>query len=98
MGEVIIAIILMIPIFGALIWTYLCPEESMMFGRRWMYKEEPEMSDEIIRYTKFSALVGMIATPFVFSSFLFELYVLRLWVVVLPIVLFVGFIRIYKGS
>lgn len=53
MAETIVAILLLIPLFGALLWTYFYPEESMLFGKRWMYREEPEFSDAAIHYTKF---------------------------------------------
>jgi hypothetical protein len=30
------------------IFAFTCPEESVLFGRRWMYKDEPEHSEEYI--------------------------------------------------
>lgn len=47
-----IRIVFMIPMYGVLIWTYFCPEDSLLWGKRWMYKEEPEISNSAIRFAK----------------------------------------------
>ncbi|MGE7835612.1 hypothetical protein [Viridibacillus arvi] len=59
-AEIIITFILMLPLYGLLIWSYFEPEESILWGKRWMYKEEPELSSGVIRYTKIASLVTMI--------------------------------------
>ncbi|SFD79257.1 hypothetical protein SAMN05216378_1446 [Paenibacillus catalpae] len=53
-------IIFMLPIYVVLIWSYFEPRESLMWGRRWMYDEEPELSGKAIRYTKIATLVSII--------------------------------------
>jgi len=76
--------ILMMPIYGLVIWSYFYPEESLLFGKRWMYKEEPQLSNEVIRYTKFASMVVMIGLPIVVISFIFDIYFLRFTLVVIP--------------
>jgi hypothetical protein len=74
----------MMPIYGLVIWSCFYPEESLLFGKRWMYKEEPELSNEVIRYTKFASMVVMIGLPIVVISFIFDIYFLRFTLVVIP--------------
>ena len=85
MAEVILGLILMIPLYALLIWTYFYPEDSMLFGQRWMYKEEPEFSDDAIRYTKFGARVGMLLITMVFILYIVDHFMFRL-------LIFLGFI------
>ncbi|WP_254178472.1 hypothetical protein [Cytobacillus oceanisediminis] len=54
MADFLLMFILVIPIYGVLIWSYFDPEENLLRGKRWMYKEEPEISEGAIRYTKMS--------------------------------------------
>ena len=56
---IIFLVIFTFPIFGILIWSYLMPEDSILWGRRWMYKEEPEITEEAIRFRKISSLIGI---------------------------------------
>lgn len=98
MGEIILSVVFMIPVYGLLIWSYLDPEESLLFGKRWMYNEEPELSDEAIRYTKFASIVAMVGFPFVIISFLFEIYLLRFSLVIIPLVMLFGAFKIFAGK
>ena len=59
-AGLILMTILMIPLFGIFIWMYLMPEDSILWGRRWMYSEEPEVTDEAIRYTKIVSVISII--------------------------------------
>ncbi|MFS0865499.1 hypothetical protein [Fredinandcohnia sp. 179-A 10B2 NHS] len=59
MATTILLFIFSIPFYGLLIWTYLCPEDSLLWGNRWMYQDEPDFSEEAIKYTKYSALIGI---------------------------------------
>lgn len=72
MATKILIIVTLIPIYGVLIWSYLNPESSMLFGQRWMYKEEPEFSKGAIAYTKFISLLGIFIVTFTFVVTLFE--------------------------
>jgi hypothetical protein len=68
-GKIILFIIL-IPIYALLIWTLIDPRESLLFGKRWMYNEEPELSDEYLRFTKF-VTVFIIVILTIFSIIVF---------------------------
>lgn len=65
MAEAIFVFILFVPIC---IWTLLCPKESILFGRRWQYAEEPELSKEGILMARIGAAVGILfCTAFLIS-------------------------------
>lgn len=69
-GDVILNLILVIPLYAVLIWSYFYPEESILWGKRWMYKDEPEVSDGAIRYIKVASLVSAIVITFLFVMFI----------------------------
>lgn len=52
--------IVIIIIYGILIWTYFNPEKSLLWGKRGMYKEEPQLTESAIRNTKVKALISII--------------------------------------
>jgi hypothetical protein len=62
--------IILIPIYALLIWTLIDPRESLLFGKRWMYNEEPELSDDYLRFTKF-VTVFIIVILTIFSIIVF---------------------------
>lgn len=66
MGDIIFGFMLFSPVYGVLIWSYFCPKESLMWGKRGMFKEEPEISDGAIRYTKVASLISLIIITLVF--------------------------------
>ena len=68
--EIIIGVILTIPLYGVLIWSYFYPEESLLVGKRWMYKEEPEISDGAIRYIKIASVTSIIGLTLFFGIFI----------------------------
>lgn len=68
--EIIIGVILIIPLYGVLIWSYFYPEESLLVGKRWMYKEEPEISDGAIRYIKIASVISIIGLTLFFGIFI----------------------------
>ncbi|MHC0036650.1 hypothetical protein [Pseudoneobacillus sp. C159] len=96
--TIFFTLVIMIPIYCLLIWTYYYPEESMLLGKRWMYKEEPEISSSAIRYTKFASITAMIGLPVVVLSLILEIYVLRLVWVVFPLVIVLGAIKIFTDN
>jgi hypothetical protein len=96
--TIFFTVVIMIPIYGFLIWTYYYPEESMFFGKRWMYKEEPELSSTAIRYTKFAAITTMVGLPFVLLCLLLDIYVFRLVLVIFPLVFIIGAIKIFTDD
>lgn len=69
---IVVFIVFMIPMYGLLIWTYFCPEESLLWGKRWMYKEEPEISEGAIRYTKIASLTAIVVLTIIFGALTFS--------------------------
>lgn len=63
-SEWFITIIFLIPVYGLLIWSYIEPEESYLWGRRWMYEEEPELSEEAIWLQKKVSMIALIVITF----------------------------------
>lgn len=98
MAENILLIILMIPLYGSIIWSYFCPEESLLFGKRWMYKEEPKLSNAVIRYTKFSSMIGMIGLPIIVIGFIFDILILKFTSVVFISVVVIGALIIFTDD
>lgn len=66
LADIILLFIIMLPIYAVLIWTYFDPEESLLWGKRWMYEEEPELSEEAIRFAKIASIVGIVALTIIF--------------------------------
>jgi len=72
MAEKILIFILSIPFYAVLIWAYLEPRESLLWGKRWMYTEEPELSEEAVRFTKMSSVVFAVVLTIVLLILLFK--------------------------
>ena len=53
-------VVLILILYGVLIWTYFYPEESLLWGKRGMYKEDPQLTERAIRNTKLKALISII--------------------------------------
>ncbi|WP_342471500.1 hypothetical protein MHH70_10880 [Metasolibacillus sp. FSL H7-0170] len=68
MITIILCFILFIPIYFILFRQYKNPKDSVLWGRKWMYKEQNEVSEAAVRYSKVVALFGMI---FITVLFLF---------------------------
>ncbi|MFJ8513176.1 hypothetical protein [Lysinibacillus xylanilyticus] len=98
MAENILLIILMIPLYGSIIWSYFYPEESLLFGKRWMYKKEPELSNTLIRYTKFTSMIGMIGLPIIVIGFIFDILILKLTLAVFISVVVIGALIIFTDD
>ncbi|MCK6207742.1 hypothetical protein KZX50_20075 [Bacillus infantis] len=98
MVEAYLFIVLMIPVYGFLLWTYFNPEESVLKGQRWMYTEEPEVSRAAIRYTKFMSLFIMIGLPVSILLMTLDIGPFRLGLVILPVVFVIGALRIYTDE
>ena len=64
MGDLIIGFIIIIPLYVVLIWSYFYPKKSLLWGKRWMYQEEPEISDGAIRYIKGASLISVVGMTF----------------------------------
>ncbi|WP_186321494.1 hypothetical protein [Bacillus sp. FJAT-22090] len=97
-GEIVLAVIFMIPLYAFFIWTYNCPEESFLFGRRWKYQEESEISPYVVRYMKFVSIVAMISTPIVIFSFFLKQSFFGLALMAFMLVIIVGAVLIFSKS
>lgn len=58
--------LLLLIVYGIIIWTYFKPKESLIWGRRGIYKEEPEITESAIRNIKVKALITIIVYPIIF--------------------------------
>ncbi|ADU32251.1 hypothetical protein [Evansella cellulosilytica] len=81
MAEIIFTVIISIPIYILLILSYLYPEEMMLFGTRWMYKEKPEFSEGAVIYTKFFAIFGLFITTCFLIGFIIQ------HIIIIPIII-----------
>lgn len=72
MIEIIVMFIMCIPVYAVLLWTYFDPRESLLWGRRWMYKEEPEPSEGAIRYAKVTSAISIGVLTLIFIIFIFK--------------------------
>ena len=62
---VALILLLLIP-YGIIIWTFFKPKESLLWGRRRIYKEEPEITESAINNIKAKALFTIIVFPIIF--------------------------------
>ncbi|WP_010098783.1 hypothetical protein [Ornithinibacillus scapharcae] len=97
-AQIIVMVIFMIPLYGILIWTYLEPDESLLLGKRWMYKEDPEPSHQAIAYTRFISMTTMVGLPIVFISLLLDVGILKLIPVVFFAILIIGGMKILSSD
>jgi hypothetical protein len=65
---------MMIPVYAILLWTYYCPEDSLLWGRRWMYNEEPEVSEGAIRYAKVVSIIGIVVITIILGIQIYSLF------------------------
>lgn len=63
-------------LYGVTIWTYVNPKESLLWGRRGIYKEEPEITERAIQNTKKKALITIIILPIMALLFFLFTYIL----------------------
>jgi hypothetical protein len=71
-AEWFILIIFLIPVYVLLIWAYRNPAESYFFGRRWMYEEEPELSEEAIWIHKKVSMIIIIVISLILLSNIYQ--------------------------
>ncbi|OWA37709.1 hypothetical protein B9G55_06585 [Saccharibacillus sp. O16] len=53
-------VIIFLPLLGVLIWSFFNPRESLLWGKRWMYKEEPEPSEGALRYIRNASAISAV--------------------------------------
>lgn len=79
--EAFFALLIMLPLYAVLIWSYFYPVESMLFGERWLYKDEPEFSDIAIGYTKLISIIGIFILTMILVSLIFNHFLISLLLV-----------------
>ena len=47
-------------IYAVLIWIFFNPEKSLLWLKREKYKEEHQLTEGTLRYTKFLSLIGIL--------------------------------------
>ncbi|MBB3111914.1 uncharacterized BrkB/YihY/UPF0761 family membrane protein [Paenibacillus phyllosphaerae] len=60
MAFFIVMFIVLLPLYGLLIWSFFNPEGSMSWGKAWMYKERPEPSEAGIIYIRSASVFGLL--------------------------------------
>lgn len=70
--ELFLLIIFLIPIYGVLIWAYIDPVSSYLFGRRWMYKEDPKFSEETINIFKMVVMAVIVVITFMLILIIYQ--------------------------
>jgi hypothetical protein len=70
--EIFLGFIFITPLYGVLIWSYLFPEDSLLWGKRWMYIEEPELTEGAIRYTKVASMISIVVMTIIFGVLIFR--------------------------
>ena len=61
-----------LPIIVLLIWQYKNPKEAILLGRRWLYKNEPEVSEAAVQYVKYASIFGILFIIMMFLIFILE--------------------------
>ena len=61
-----------LPIIVLLIWQYKNPKEAILLGRRWLYKNEPEVSEAAVQYVKYASIFGIVFIIMMFLIFILE--------------------------
>lgn len=78
LAENIISIILLIPVYVLLVFSYLYPEESFMLGKRWQFSEEPHASEMAIQFIKYSSEFVLAVLTTIILLVLFSNVIIRL--------------------
>lgn len=73
-GGFFILVVFSLPIYFLFIWQYIEPESLFLWGRRWMYEEEPELSEEAIQHYKKIAIIGIVFTTIVLIVSFIQLF------------------------
>ena len=69
--NIFLIVFIMIPLYALFIWSFFYPEESILFGKRWMYNEEPEVSEVAILFTKIASIIAVIFLTLILVKGLF---------------------------
>ena len=61
-----------VPMIVLLIWQYKNPKEAILLGRRWLYKNEPEVSEAAVQYVKYASVFDILFIVMMFLTFILE--------------------------
>ncbi|MCH7321493.1 hypothetical protein LZ480_06255 [Solibacillus sp. MA9] len=75
MSSIIYLIFFMSPLYAVIIWSYLNPKESLLWGKRGIFKEEPEVTEAAIRQAKVTAIFGLIWLTFMLLLGIMIIYI-----------------------
>ena len=67
--EWVAIILLLLIVYGVVIWIYFKPKEALLSGSREIYKEEPEINEGAINNIKTKALITIIFYPIIVIIF-----------------------------
>lgn len=66
--DIVLAFILLIPLFAVLLWSYFYQKDSILWGKKWLYKEEREIPYGAIRYMKVTSLISVIVLTLIIGN------------------------------
>lgn len=66
--DIILAFLLLIPLFAVLLWSYFYQKDSILWGKKWLYKEEREIPYSAIRYMKVISLVSVVVFTLIIGN------------------------------
>ena len=69
---IIVLCLFFVTMIGLLIWQYRNPKEAILLGRRWLYKNEPEVSEAAVEYVKYASIFGILFIIMLFFIFILE--------------------------
>jgi hypothetical protein len=84
MAEFIITGIMTLPLLIILIYGIIHPEELASWGYKWRYKGEPEPTEEYIKYTRASSVIGLLLTISIIIIYFNSLYGLIFFILSIP--------------
>ncbi|PKR77574.1 hypothetical protein CEY16_06445 [Halalkalibacillus sediminis] len=71
-AEWFIIIVLVVPLIALLIWMIKEPEEGYLFGKRWMFRSEPELSEDGVFFTRLSSIIALAIILLILLVFIFR--------------------------
>lgn len=78
MAQFFVYSVLFIPFIVLMIWSYFYPEESLLLGNRWRYKEDPEFSNTQVSLVKFGSVIGIILITLMYINLFFVNVIINL--------------------
>lgn len=70
-ADIFLFVFFIVVLYGALVWSYMFPEDSMLLGKRWMYKEQPEITEDAINFYKNKIIFIIIVVTFILAMFVY---------------------------